>query len=150
MPTLERSEYEDQVAVFEWAALNEYRWPCLALLFGSLMGAKLPPKYLNKYIKAGMKKGKPDIHLPVPIGGHCGLWIELKRKGERLPTGEQHKMLINLEAVGNAVYACRGSQAAINVLVDYLTGKIRRSKPPICESFDPTTKLPTLSLLLTS
>ena len=29
------------------------------------MGTKLSPKYLNKAIKAGMKKGKPDINLDI-------------------------------------------------------------------------------------
>ena len=65
-----RSEYEDQVAVFQWAAINQPRWPCLKLLYGSLMGTHVPIKLLNKAKKAGMKKGKPDLNLPVPMGGY--------------------------------------------------------------------------------
>ena len=61
-----RSEYEDQVAVFQWAAINQHRWPCLELLYGSLMGIHLPLKYLNKAKKAGMKKNKPDINYLYP------------------------------------------------------------------------------------
>lgn len=134
-----RSEYEDQVAIFEWAAGMEFTWPCLKLLFGSLMGAKLPPKYLNKYKKAGMKTGKPDINLPVPMGGFCGLWIELKRADGADPTDEQDIMLKNLAIVGNAVYACKGSAAAIRIIDDYLEGKIVRDKKRA--PFNPTASL---------
>jgi hypothetical protein len=137
--TLTRSEYKEQVAVFKWAAAHEYRWPCLALLFGSLMGTKLPPKYLNKAIKAGMRKGKPDINLPVTMGGYCGLWIELKKMGGGKPSKDQEKTLKMLAGAGNAVYVCRGSTAAIRVIEDYLKGKISRKKP--WEEFDPTQHL---------
>jgi hypothetical protein len=121
-----RSEHEDQVAVFEWAARYESRWPCLALLFGSLMGIPLTPKYLNKAIKAGMKKGKPDINLPVSRGGYHGLWIELKRKGGKKPEPDQERILRMLAAEGNAVYACHGSESAIDTITNYLQGHIRR------------------------
>ena len=137
--TLTRSEYQEQVAVFKWAAAHEYRWPCLALLFGSLMGTKLPPKYLNKAIKAGMKKGKPDINLPVTMGGYCGLWIELKRIDGGKPSKDQEKTLKMLAGAGNAVYVCRGSAAAIRVIEDYLKGKICRKKSWV--EFDPTQHL---------
>ena len=135
----ERSEYEDQCAVFEWAASMEYKWPCLKLLFGSLMGVKLTPKQLNKFTKAGMKKGKPDINLPVPMGNYCGLWIELKKKGGDDPTDEQEITLKNLAVVGNAVYSCKGSAAAIMIITDYLKGDIQRIKK--WAKFDPTASL---------
>jgi len=138
MKTPDRPEYEDQVAVFEWAAGMEYKWPCLKLLFGSLMGVKLPPKLLNKYQKAGMKKGKPDINLPVPMGGYCGLWIELKRKGGDKPKGKQEETLKNLAIVGNSAHACWGSANAIKVIKQYLEGKIVKEKTA---PFNPTASL---------
>jgi hypothetical protein len=138
-----RLEYEDQVAVFEWAAIYDQRWPCLELLFGSVMGTLISYKHLNKATRSGMKKGKPDLNLPVPIGGHCGLWIEMKRLKGKKASIEQVQMLKRLAFVGNAAYLCKGSRAAITVITDYLTGKIIRDKdkPPICESWDPTIKL---------
>ena len=90
------------------------------------MGIKLPPKLLNKAIKAGMKKGKPDINLPVPRGEYCGLWIELKRMGGEKPRPDQDRVLKLLAAERNAVYACMGSEAAIRILQQYLRGEIRR------------------------
>jgi hypothetical protein len=127
------------LAVFEWSALHEHRWPCLKLLFGSLMGIDLPSRLLNKALKAGMKPGKPDINLAVPIGGYCGLWIEPEKGGGRKPPENQEMTLRNLAAVGNAVYACKGSVAAIRVIEDYLKGKMNRKKP--WDGFDPKTKL---------
>jgi len=93
------------------------------MLFGSIMGANLPPKYLNKCLKAGMKKSKPDINQPVPRGGYCGLWVELKRRHGPKPRSDQENMLRLLASEGNAVFACRGSDAAIRVLESYIKGK---------------------------
>jgi hypothetical protein len=130
MKNLNRSEYEDQVAIFEWAAKYEYCWPCLELLFGSLMGIKLPLKLLNKALKSGMKKGKPDINLPVPRGGYCGLWIELKAVGGKKPAGDQKRILKHLGREGNAVFACKGSDAAIRTIEAYVKGEIIRNDRP--------------------
>ena len=123
-----RSEYEDQCAIFEWAALNEYRFPELKLLFGSLMGVRLPYKLLNKHKKAGMKKGKPDIHLPVARGGYIGLWIELKSLTGKKPDDTQMEMLRLLNYYDHATYWRKGSDAAIKLIKDYLQGKIKKEK----------------------
>lgn len=120
-----RSEYQEQCAVFEWAELNTNKYPCLALLFGSLMGVKLPVRVLAMAKRAGMKKGKPDINLPVPMGGFCGLWIELKVKGNDM-TPDQVKMGLLLRAFGNAVYKAYGSKEAIKIIKHYLDGKITK------------------------
>jgi hypothetical protein len=90
------------------------------------MGIYLPPKYLNKATKAGMKKGKPDINLPVARGGYHGLWIELKRSGGEKPRPDQERMLRLLAGEGNAVYACFGSESATETIVRYIQGHIRR------------------------
>ena len=133
-------EYDCQVAIFEWASIHQHYWPCLFLLYGSLMGVSLPRRLLNKAIKAGMKKGKPDINLPVPLGGFCGLWIELKRERGRGPTPEQHTMLTRLYEVGNASFVCKGRHSAIRVIENYLKGKIVRMEPPYCATWDATQK----------
>ena len=73
------------------------------------------------------------------MGGYCGLWIELKKMGGEKPSMDQEKTLKMLAVVGNAVYVCKGSAAAIRVIEDYLKGKISRKKP--WEEFDPTQQL---------
>jgi len=119
------SEYDAQVAIFEWAHLYELQYPDLWLLNGSIMGGTgVSPRILNKFKKAGMKKGKPDINLPVPRGGYFGLWIELKRKGGPNPTQDQIEWLIRLGQAGHYAVCCKGSQAAITVIKAYISGKI--------------------------
>jgi hypothetical protein len=118
------SEYDSQVAVFQWAYLYEKQYPDLWLLNGSIMGAQIPPRILNKLKKAGMKKGKPDINLPVARGGYLGLWIELKRKGGPNPSQDQIGWLIRLAQAGHYTVCCKGSDAAISVLKAYISGEI--------------------------
>jgi len=120
-----RNEYEAQVAVFEWAALYESKYPDLWFLNGSMMGGtKIEPKLLNKLKKAGMKKAKPDINLPVARGGYIGLWIEMKRRGGPDPRQDQIEWLIRLSGAGHLALCCKGSDAAIRMIKRYVTGKI--------------------------
>lgn len=119
------SEYDSQVAIFEWARLYEMQYPDLWLLNGSIMGGTgISPAILNKFKKAGMKKGKPDINLPVARGGYLGLWIELKRKGGPNPTQEQVDWLVRLAQAGHYTVCCKGSHAAISVITAYISGEI--------------------------
>lgn len=127
-----RSEYQEQCAVFDWSKMNEHKYPCLKLLFGSLMGVKLPVRVLAMMKRAGMKKGKPDIQLPVPRGGFCGLWIELKvRPNDTTP--EQNEKLQHLAHEGNAAYKIYGAAGTIRIIEAYINNEIRRnqnSAPP--------------------
>ena len=70
-----------------------------------------------------MKKSKLYINLPVPRGGCCGLWIELTRRHGPKPRPDQENMFRLLSSEGNAVFAYRDSNAAIQVLESYITGE---------------------------
>ena len=125
-----RSEYEDQVAIFQWAGLVEYQYPELNLLNGSIMGGTgIKPAILNKLKKAGMKKGKPDINLPIARGGYIGLWIELKRQGGPDPSKDQIKWLMRLDQAGHLAVCCKGSEAAIRMIQAYIDGKLIKGQP---------------------
>jgi hypothetical protein len=122
---MKRSEYNEQVMIFEWARLYELQYPDLFLLHGSIMGGTgISLAILNKFKKAGMKKGKPDINLPVARGGYIGLWIELKRRGGPNPSDDQETWLRALAGAGHYAVCCKGSDAAISIIKSYLTGKI--------------------------
>jgi len=118
----ELSEYQHQVKIFEWADMMSVQKPELKLLNASLMGVHLSFKILNKYRKAGVKKGYPDIFLPVPKGIFHGLFIELKKVGGSAPTKEQTEWLNELVGWGYDCYCCKGSQAAISTIESYLNG----------------------------
>ncbi len=121
-----RSEHEDQVAVFQWAALYEHRWPALALLFAVPNGGHRHIVVAKKMKKEGVKAGVPDMFLPVALGGYHGLFIEMKRFDGKNPRGGQETWLRNLAAGDYAVFLCRGSKAATDVLEAYLKGEIRK------------------------
>lgn len=68
----------------------------------------------------GMKKGVPDVCLPVARGGYGALFIEMKRtRGGRL-TQEQAQWAEGLRAMGNRVERCNGWEEAVRVIEDYL------------------------------
>jgi hypothetical protein len=60
----------------------------------------------------------------------------LKRHKGKKPTPKQVLTLTRLSAVGNATFHCFGSAAAIQIIEQYLTGKIIRMYPPISEEWD--------------
>ena len=120
------TENAAQVAVFGWAKLNERKYPGLELLNGSLNGVRLNIGQARKAKLAGMKKGYPDMFLPVARGGYHGLYIELKVKKNHC-TPEQRAWLRALEDQGYKAVMCRGSGMAIEVIQDYMLGHYRLS-----------------------
>lgn len=106
--TVVPSEHSIQEALFQWADSVRYSIPEAALMFAIPNGGMRPKKSIfkrgkivtfspeAKKLKAeGVKKGVPDIFLPVARHGFNGLFIEMKRPGET-PTAEQefwHKVL---------------------------------------------------------
>ena len=77
----QQKEYDIQCNIFLWAQLLAIReYPELELLNASLNGVRLTIGQAKKVKKSGMRKGYPDLFLPVARGGYHGLYVELKRK----------------------------------------------------------------------
>ena len=112
-------EFDEQVLVFQWAKTLEARYPYLWLLNGSLNGTKMNIGQAVKMKRSGMKKGYPDIFLPVARGSKHGLYIELKRKGGKTSV-EQLEWLKRLNEQGYEAVVCVGGMEAINKIKDYL------------------------------
>ena len=115
------SEYDEQCLIFAWAKMHEKKWPELCLLNASLNGVRLTTiGQATKAKKSGMKRGFPDIFLPVFKGGYSGLFIELKKtKGGSISKDQKWW----IDALNNQKYkavVCRGANEAINTIVDYL------------------------------
>lgn len=122
-------ESDDQAALFKWAESMLYYLPELALLNGSLNGVRLTIGQGVKAKKQGMKKGFPDIQLPVARGGYYGLFIELKIKPYRnhkhkivypKVSGEQLWWIAKLKAIGYRAVICKGFDAAKDEILNYL------------------------------
>ncbi|MCK5603642.1 VRR-NUC domain-containing protein [Candidatus Pacearchaeota archaeon] len=114
------TEHAEQCSIFRRAQLHSRQWPELRFLNGSLNGVRLTIGQAVKSKNTGMKKGYPDIFLPVRRGKHSGLFIELKRvKGGRIEP-EQKLWATVLISQGYRHEFCKGGDAAWKVIIDYL------------------------------
>ena len=125
-------EADDQAALFLWAESMIYYLPELALLNGSLNGVRLTIGQGVKAKKQGMKKGFPDIQLPIARGSYHGLFIELKIKPYRNHKGkmvypttsnDQKWWIEELMNQDNRAVICKGFDAARDEILNYLTLK---------------------------
>ena len=115
------SEAQHQAAVVKWSQQPSIRsqWPELALLFHIKNETTEGPKAVMIDRKMGVKKGVPDLHLPVPRGRYHGLYIEMKTETGHTST-EQDWWGEHLSAQGYAWHVCHGWQSAVSVLEWYL------------------------------
>jgi len=116
----ERSEFDEQVSIFEWAEVKQAEIPELQLLNSSLNGVRLSIGAAMKAKRAGMKAGFPDIFLPVARNGFHGLFIELKKIGGQKASVDQHIWLGWLTDQGYDCYVCYGAGPAIFTITSYL------------------------------
>ena len=115
------TEHDEQKRVIAWAEQMSLKWPALKLLYAvPNMGKRTigAAKYL---IAEGMRKGVPDLVLPVPKNGYGALYIEMKRKGGRVAP-EQEAWRLALNKAGNLAVVCWSADEAIKVLTEYLNG----------------------------
>lgn len=122
------AEDAHQVALFEWAAINEKRYPDLRKLYAIPNGGQRNKIVAAKLKAQGVRAGVLDISLDVARHGFHGLRIELKRPGNaalgqkpgRL-SPEQNQRISDLVDDGYKVAVCFGWEAARDVLVEYLS-----------------------------
>ena len=74
------TEHEEQVALMRLVEMHKGRWPELGMLFAVPNGGDRNMLVAKKLKAEGVKKGVPDLCLPLPRGGYHGLYIEMKRQ----------------------------------------------------------------------
>lgn len=126
---MNKEELADQIALFDLALLLEKQHPELKLMFHVPNEGKRSVYSGAELKRAGLKKGVPDVMLPVARKGYNGLAIEMKA-GKNAPTEEQKKWLTGLAGEGWLCYVCRGYEAAATVLGDYMDIKISLLRKP--------------------
>jgi hypothetical protein len=114
------SESFEQETTFKWARANQIKFPDLQLLNGSLNGFKLSTGQAVKAKKQGMRKGYPDISLPVPKNHWHGLFIEMKKENGGSVSKEQRTWINKLLDNGYYAVVCRGHKEAIETIKIYL------------------------------
>lgn len=118
MPT----EGEEQRMLFEWA-----KWACgahpeLALMYHIPNEGKRTGATGGRLVAEGMRKGVPDICLPVARSGYHALYIELKRRKGGVVSEEQRGWIAALNRAGNKAVVAKGWMEAEKVITEYLRG----------------------------
>lgn len=115
-------EFEHQAALVAWARLptTKRALPGIELLHCSLNGVKLSKAQAGKAKAAGMLSGVPDLMLPVPKGGQCGLWIEMKF-GKNRVSPAQADMIDALRKHGYRAEVCYEWPEARRIITEYLS-----------------------------
>jgi hypothetical protein len=113
------TEHSEHCAIFEWAALQVTRWPEIALMHAIPNGGYRNKAEAGRLKAAGVKRGVPDICLPVPRHGYHGLYIELK-VDDNTPSKEQRWYLEQLSKWGYWTCAVWGADSAIATISHYL------------------------------
>lgn len=67
----------------------------------------------------GMRKGVPDLCLPIPMNGYHGLYIELKTITGRA-SAEQKRWIEALNTFGYKACICKGFNETISILKEYM------------------------------
>lgn len=120
------SEHTEQALVIKWAEAYAWRDHRLTLLFAIPNGRAREKRTAALLKREGVRRGVPDLFLPAPSGGKCGLFIEMKRKGGRL-TEEQKQWISILNALGYSAVVCYSAEEAINTIMEYLDGRFHCS-----------------------
>ena len=73
------TEDQEQIALINWARMQEKKYPELRLLFHIPNGGSRGKAEAGRFRAMGVRAGVPDLCLPVPRGGKHGLFVEMKR-----------------------------------------------------------------------
>ena len=113
-------ESQEQRWLFRWANDMAALVPELELMYHIPNEGKRSRSTGRRIRQEGLRRGVPDICLPVARNGFHALYIELKRtKGSRV-SDDQKSWIEALEAQGNKAVVCCGWNAAADVIEEYL------------------------------
>lgn len=120
------TEAQHQKLIFDWSRSVRKTYPELALLFHIPNGGRRDAIEARHLKQQGVKRGVPDLCLPVPRGGYHALYIELKTEKGRV-SKEQRWWLERLNKTGCLAVVCHGWREATWTIENYL--KQQRSRP---------------------
>ena len=123
------SEHKEQVALFRWAEFAAARRPELRLLHAIPNGGHRHKAVAARMKAEGVRRGVPDVFLPIPRGAFAGLYIEMKTRRGRV-SDEQRRWIEALRAQGYRAEVCRDWNAARQLIEEYLGGRDSGPRPP--------------------
>lgn len=124
--TPEPSESQEQQWLMQWAMTQRYAMPELKRLYHIPNEGMRTKTTGRRMVAEGLKKGVPDLCLPVARCGYHGLYIELKRRKTGKTSAEQTEWIEGLRSEKYMAIVCHGWQSAADALEAYLRGKYTR------------------------
>lgn len=116
---MKRSESTEQMTLIDWCNINTCAYPELELIYHVPNEGKRTDYQGKKLKREGLKKGVPDLCLPVPRSGFHGLYIEMKYGTGRL-TKEQKEWIEKLNKQGYKATVCYGFEEARDTILKYI------------------------------
>lgn len=114
-------EHSEAVWLMQWVQrIAARRWPEVLTIFHVPNGGARDKVVAAKLKGEGVRAGVPDYMLPVPRGVYHGMFLELKRMGER-PTVAQMLALDELANLGYCATWAAGWRAASEKIEAYLS-----------------------------
>lgn len=114
------TESVEQQALFRWAQVMSGKYPELKWMYHIPNEGKRNPLVGRRMRAEGLRRGVPDICLPVSRGGYNGLYIELKRRKGGRVSDDQELWLGALRDAGYMAIVCKGWEAASDKILRYL------------------------------
>lgn len=117
-----RQEHDEQATLMSWISMA---FP--GVLAFAVPNAAKRSAFLAQRLKAeGLTPGIPDVYVEEARGGYFGLRIEMKRSDQarrldRGLSGDQERIIPQLQRKGYKVVVCYSAQAAIDVLTHYMS-----------------------------
>lgn len=124
------SEDGEQLAIMCWCALNLKQYPELRWLHHSPNGGFRNQREAAKFKAMGVKRGFPDLTLPIRRKQYAGLYIELKKIKGGVVSNEQAEWKTHLNEQGYYAKVCHGWLEAVAVLEVYLKLEKVTCTPP--------------------
>ena len=123
-----RTESDEQQEVINFCnSMADYGIEEYKLIFHIANEGKRTKRNGARLKREGLKKGIPDLFLPVAKSGYNGLFIEMKKRGGRTSV-EQKWWIEKLRKQGYLVEVCDSSTKAIDLIQKYIGSKINEDK----------------------
>ena len=111
----DHSENWHQKQLIQWA--KQYPWG--QYLFHIPNETTGGQGWIVRNSQMGCKKGVPDLMLPIPMHGHHGMFIEMKKPGGHMDAN-QRKWISALQDLGYYAVCCKGWEDARDALQRYM------------------------------
>lgn len=112
-------EFYEQRALIRWWENHATPYDS-RLLMAVPNGGYRDPITASRLKATGVRAGVPDLFLAIPMNGHPGLWIEMKKAYGGALSKAQKNMILLLEKQGYAVCVAYGWRDAKDAILFYL------------------------------